>query len=379
MTVSKEVMVKAQVLAHGLELADEFVESYGAELLEKRRGYGNQDPSEFAGRRIPQELYLGERSLVAAVNVRTDSPWRLIFTEGAAHLAGPNAALLPVQFPMRPRFYGLMLSDGTEANRVATLYGGHSLAIFGRSRCRMISAGMPCGFCSLGVNASRQQHFETEVTPEQVYEVVSMALDADPEVITQVMINGGSFEDPDEGFLYYLALAEAGREAINQVGSEAELHLITAPPSRRSLLRGLDGLGLSLAMNLEALHPSVFASVCPGKEALVGQEHLLSCLDEAVVVLGEGRVYSLLVGGLESTVATIRAIDFLADRGVVPVVNILHRDPGTPCEGFPPVAVEFIAAVGRRLQDTYAGRGYTPFYGKCGRNSIDYEAYLGLF
>ena len=64
---------------------------------------------------------------------------------------------------------------------------------------------------------------------------------------------------------------------------------------------------------------------------------------------------------------------------MVPVVNVLHIDPGTKMADADRPTEEFILGAGYALQRIYHEFGFKPFYENCGRNSLDTEAYRGLF
>ena len=133
-------------------------------------------------------------------------------------------------------------------------------------------------------------------------------------------------------------------------------------------------------MNTEVFSPELFQKYCPGKTKTLGQKNLFKALEKAVAILGPGRVYSILVGGLEPFDSLSKGLNFLADIGVTPVINVFHADPKTPLEGFPTPKPDEILYMGKLLQEVYAVNTYmSPFYRECGRNSLDSEAYMKLF
>lgn len=96
------VHLKAQLLAEGVALAPRVLEHYGRPYLVKRRAYGNPDPLELRQASIPQELYLGEKNVICAVNVRSKSSWRLDFDGGYYLQSECNDRRVPVFFRKHP-------------------------------------------------------------------------------------------------------------------------------------------------------------------------------------------------------------------------------------------------------------------------------------
>ncbi len=368
--------VKAELLSHGLELTEQFIDAYGEPFLEKRRAYGNSDPIEYKNITVPQELYLQPSKVVCSVNIRPGSIWVLDFFDNKFMLTGPNNFCCEISFPLRPNFYNFSLSSGVEAKSIATLYGGGALGIFIYGTCALVEKKQACKYCSIEPNRKGQTEFAQVIKPEQVYEVVKLAFSTDESVATQVMINGGNFKDSDRSFSYYIDVCRAAREALDEVNSNAELHLIAYPPQDHGLFNELAQYDVSLAMNLEVFDIEKFNFYCPGKR----QKDIISALKSASEILGYGKVFSIFVGGLESLQTMNEGFSLLSKFGITPIVNIFHPDPGTELESYNPPSSEEITAMGLLLQKLYSDNSFMrPFYSGCGRNAIDTEAYARLF
>jgi len=378
------VEVKADILSKGVKLSPSLLENYTLPFLEKRRAYGNPDPENLRKERIPQELYISPENerLISAVNVNMDSDWLLDYDEGDYLLKNGHEEHT-VSFPIRPEFYGYDLNLKNRAvnlSSVATLYGGESLGIFAYGTCQLVEIGEPCHYCSIQQNREKEaKKFAYTISEEVMYHAVKNALKDAKANLSQVMLNGGNFPDMDKSFLHYVKLAKAAFKAIEESGREVELHLIVYPPKDLNLIEELRGLDVSIAMNTEIFDPVLFEKYCPGKVKTAGREHILSALDKAVEVLDKGNVFSILVGGLEPIESLSKGLHHLASRGITPVINVLHTDPGTPLENFPNPTPEFIKSMGIELQKVYDKYELSPFYMNCGRNSIDTEAFKKLF
>lgn len=371
--------LKAELLAQGVRPMEAFAASYGPPYLAKQRAYGNPDDLPFLGRSLPQEMVLAD-GLVCAVNLRSTSRWWLDGTPASGFFLRSGSFTAPVSFPRAPAFYDETLPDGRPVRSVVTLYGGGSLGVFARGSCSLVDMGKACQYCSISPNRNRETGFPEVVSEKLLRSALEAALADAACPASQVMINGGNFPDPDRGFLYYARLCAAAREVIDASGRDVELHLIVFPPARLDLLRELAGLNVAVAMNLEVFDSRLFEQICPGKTDVLGQAHILAALRRAVGVLGAGNVFSILVGGLEDQESLADGMARLAGEGIVPVINVFHPDPETPLAARPAPSAERILQMGRSLQEIFTQAPFArPFYWRCGRNSLDTEAWLRLF
>lgn len=240
--------------------------------------------------------------------------------------------------------------------------------------------GQACGFCSLAPNRSRQTEFPVVLKPHKISEALQSALRDNETPITQVMINGGNFSNMDRGFLYYVNIVREARRVIDLIGRDVELHLIVGPPRDLELIHQLKDLNVSVAINLEVHDPDMFIRYCPGKHKVFGHDYVKRALMDCVDELGPGHVYSIFVGGLEPLDSLATGILRFAESGIIPIINVFHPDPDTPLANIPSPSPADIIEMGCLLQSIFLKHSFAkPFYLDCGRNSIDTEAYRGLF
>jgi hypothetical protein len=272
------------------------------------------------------------------------------------------------------------MDDGCRVSQYITLYGGGSLGIFVYGHCALVDIGKACHYCSIEPNHTKGVDFEQMIRPAQVEAALTSALADTNAPISQVMLNGGNFRDMDRSFKYYVEIVRAARRALDASRRSVDLHLIVFPPRDLELFSELNGMDVGIAVNTEVFSPDLFQKYCPGKHEVAGQAHITAALKRAVEILGEGNVYSILVGGLEGLDSMVSGMERLADVGVTPIINVFHADPETPLADFPSPTTDQIIRMGRHLQAIYSASPHMrPFYLDCGRNSIDTEAYRQLF
>ncbi len=380
---NRSALLKAELLSYGIVPTESFLDMYGPPFLEKRRAYGNPDDASFRVHTIPQELYILPEKLICAVNIRSGSPWCLDWTNENGYFVYNREKpeqKTQVSFPLRPSFYDHTLLGGEPVQNFVTLYGGGSLGVFVNGRCSLNDMGQACGFCSLAPNRSRQTEFPEVLKTYQVHQALQYALRDNGTPITQVMINGGNFPDMDRGFLYYVDIVREARGVIDSIGRNVELHLIVGPPRNLELIQRLKDLNVSVAINLEVHDPDMFIRYCPGKHNVFGRDYVERALMACVDHLGSGQVYSIFVGGLEPVDSLATGMLHVAESGITPIVNVFHPDPDTPLANTPSPSPAEIFEMGRSLQSVFGKHSFAkPFYLDCGRNSVDTEAYRGLF
>ncbi len=370
--------IKLRILSNGISFAPGFLESYRPEFIEKRWAYGASDALHFQAR-IPQEILLPQ--VIAPIHVVENSPYQLAADGLEYFLLEHGEPITPITFPKRPRFYEASFADGTPCREVGTLYGGGSLGIFALGTCYYFSVGKQCGFCSLEPTRSIYGDHLLDIKADDSAEMTRIALEQDPDLIRQVMLNGGNRRNNDMGFRRHLETVRRVAEVVNELDrqDEVEVHLITMPPDNLELLAELKGLPVKVAMNLEVFSPSLFPVIAPGKHDLYGREKAIEAQVRAAEILGAGNIYTIFVGGLEPVDSLAEGLDYVAERGVAPVINVFHPDPGVRLADHPRASLEDLRAMGKHLQAVYQKYDFVPFYQDCGRNSLDTEAANGWF
>ncbi len=378
LTARQLTEIKLELLSNGVAFEHGFLEAYGPEYIEKRWAYGNSDEMRL-GTRIPQEVKLGD--IIVAVHFVPTSPWKLTRSERGFCLKHDEDEVTPISFPLRPEFYQMSLSSGIACKTIGTLYGGGSLGIFAHGQCYYFSIDKQCAFCSLQPTRSTYGDHVLDVKPDMAAELVEIALRTDAPAVKQVMLNGGNHRDNNAGFLKQVDILRRIYETLAGLKHEPQLevHLITMPPDDLKLLDELRGMSVKIAINLEVFSPKRFEAISPGKSALYGRDKLIAALEKAVIILGAGNVYTIFVGGLEPIESLAKGLDFVAERGITPIINVFHKDPESKLARYPRASVQDLRKMGKALQLTFREYDCKPFYMNCGRNSLDSEAYYGYF
>ncbi len=143
-----------------------------------------------------------------------------------------------------------------------------------------------------------------------------------------IMLGGGTPNTPDKGAKRFASLSVRLKKIVPW-----RVTAMLVPPKSATDLRRLHDAGVKeVSINLEFGSDKAFAQFTPGKAGLIGRRRYFDCLEEAVKIFGAGNVQSLLVTGLEPVDETLWAVDWLAERGIIPVLSPFRPLPFTLLE-----------------------------------------------
>ncbi len=235
------------------------------------------------------------------------------------HCGGETAevTLLPA-----PAFYQKTTRSGARMGSFSALH----------DRLLILHPFLGCGFFNLPGHACRYCQYDSMLNQEEpplrdpleLVETVRAAL-AEREVDTVYLYNGYSPSD-DVGLRRLVAVIALLRKHLGH----RQIALETVAPTDVQVIDELYEAGLDLFIcNLEINDGEAFAEICPGKQALGGQDAIYRALRHARTVFRAGAVVSHLIVGLEPLQSTIDGMKKLIEQGVVPMLLPFRPLPGT--------------------------------------------------
>jgi len=221
-----------------------------------------------------------------------------------------------------PSFYQQKTRSGARMGSFAALH----------DRLLILHPFLGCGFFSQPGNACQYCQYDSMMNesepplrdPLELIEAVRAAL-AEREVDTVYLYNGYSPSD-DVGLRRLVPVIALLRKHLGH----RQIALETVAPSDLQVIDELYEAGLDIFVcNLEINDGDRFAEVCPGKQAIGGQEAIDRALAYARSVFRPGAVVSHLIVGLEPLLSTIEGMKKLIKQGVVPMLLPFRPLPGT--------------------------------------------------
>ena len=329
------VELEIELFCRGLRLHDEARTSLLARRITRTR----------AGLGSGLELVLPDDPKDVWVNVPVDepfaasSPFSLVETgESFSIFDARDSTAYPVTIPPEPAWYGRTTSRGTEMAQVGVLQGTY-LGIFLSNACFYWAAkpaALNCQFCTsgknVGVNEVRQKNLD------DVVEVAQAAQRESGSVFTHFNTGYQFEEDPSKRAHHGLMRAKPYVEAVKaRVGGFIGLQAVPVPRAGFDEYDELIAAGVDhFSFCVEFQDPEVFARLCPGKAATVGQDAFYEAMAYTSKKLGRGRVSGELIAGLEPIERTIEAIDRVVETGAFPTVCIFRPLIGSDLADVPP-------------------------------------------
>ncbi len=269
-------------------------------------------------------------------NLRWDrrSSYSLINEKGTFYLAHHGKVIFPVEFPERPKYYGLKTSDGSSMSTIASYAQEGAVVVAYSNECSLKERGQDCKFCN--INATKAAYGEAEgigwKTPKQVGETVAAAYSEFQDGARRFNLTGGFVAERRE-VEYYLDVADAIKEHTGLEDFNG-LAAIGAPLDLTVIEKYKEAGYRTIASNIEIWDKNIFKAICPGKDQQCGGwDHWLKVLDHEVEVFGRGKVRSNIVAGIEPKESTLEGIEYLASRGVIGLATVWNPNPGSGLEG----------------------------------------------
>lgn len=142
-------------------------------------------------------------------------------------------------------------------------------------------------------------------------------------------------------------------------------YLNVCPHPNLEYLNEVKRLGVKqVQYNLEVVGSDIFKSMCPGK---LNYSVFKSKLEEAVGVMGFGKVRCNFVLGIQPVEQLLVGIKKFAERGVVADYSIFQPKRSTPLVNYLPPSMEIIVGFTKELVKIYKKYGFKGIY--CGLSS----------
>lgn len=205
---------------------------------------------------------------------------------------------------------------------------------------------MACKFC----NIPYEDRYATKPVDAMLH-AIQMAL-ADPiQPSHHVLVSGGTPRLEHHEYLQDVYLQ------VLAAFPTVPIDIMMVPVPGLLDLKALAAAGVNeLSINLEVFDQSR-ASALMRHKFRQGVESYLDFIEEASSIIGDGRIRSMLMVGLEPIEHTLAGITAIIDRGGVPVLSPFRPDPATPLRDTPPPSAAELLDVYLRATDLAGSRG----------------------
>lgn len=331
--------LKFRLLAEGLTIA-----SQARIRLDELRGQRELTPADYASTsglilRLDHDVWVNAPFADHNANF-VKAPRSVLHVADGGFVVASEELQSPATVWLPPRYHGGNLSTGRPINHFVFTHG---------DRVRLSPIGgcaMRCQFCNIPYEDQYQRK-----PLDLMMEALKIAVDDPLQPAQHIMISGGTPVPRDIPFL---------REVYERVLLEfAPMHvdIMMVPVDGLFDLERLKELGVhELSINIELFNTDVARRLMPQKEQR-GAQHYLDFVARASSVLGQGRVRSMLLVGLEPVEDTLAGVQAIVEAGGVPVLSPFRPDPSTPLRDLSPLSAEAYEDVFLRATDVAAAHG----------------------
>jgi hypothetical protein len=339
--------LKFELLATGVALTSAAARSIAAAT------HGRQaTPADYASTsglilRLPGDVWVNVPTSEWNPNFVDDLQAPVLDADGTgALLVRSGGTATPAQVWIPPRYHGENGADGRPINHFVFSHGD-------RVRLSPLrGCSLSCRFCPIPF----ADRYSTKPIPSML-DAIAIALEDPWQPAHHVLISGGTPRPADFDYL---------RDTYEQVLRRfpgVPVDIMMVPVDGLLDVPRLADLGLhELSINIELVDDQIAQRYMRQKRSH-GLDHYLRCIEDASSTLGEGRVRSMLMVGLEPVEATLEGVRRIVDAGGVPVLSPFRPDPATPLAHLaPPSAAELretflaatavVSAAGRYLGPT---------------------------
>lgn len=185
-----------------------------------------------------------------------------------------------------------------------------------------------CIFC--GIDRTPSFHDCHLMNAHDILFVLNAAFnDLNSQQIKHVLLSGGVLPGEEYGAFVF---AEAAR-IIKSLHPKISIYAMLPPPRNDSTLQMLINSGIDeIGLNIEIMHEDYRKRLIPGKER-IGIERYFSALEYLSSRLPKFGARSILMGGIEPIQSTLRGVEELCKRGVMPIISH-YRSTGAGLPSF---------------------------------------------
>lgn len=351
--IAREIEIKAHIINQGVRVEENAMEGVGTRYKEDIAWLFDFNVRPETVPLLPMELKLPMGS-IAEANCNITSPYLIRKEDGTLFLEKDGEFITTLEWTYRPKFYNKFTSDGVEMKKVAQIRGECSLCLCFSNACANWAGGDQCRYCNINSARRMERNIGTVLPLKKVNQFGEVAAAALEEGISFHVIVVSGHLPGKRASDTAAQILETIKEYTGLEGKLPGSCNIAAPLDTSEIDRVYQAGVAGIGFNLECWDPNMFKIICPGKHKNIGREVFLRALEYAVSLWGRGYVYSALVCGLEEKEKYFEAAEYLAEKGVFPIVVPWFPVQGSNLEGHRAPTPEWILEVNEKVIDIIA-------------------------
>lgn len=302
--------LKVLLISNGAVLSDTTYQAFASQ-------YRLTDPSNL----MACNCVILPGNVAAHLTANDESPFQIgVSSTGAPCLEYQGQYVTEVRFPAFTNFYEQSTSKDRPFGLLSVLEGEGILAFHYLWPCQFARSGEPCAFCFQALADVAGMNLPSP-TPQEAGEIVAWGLRDG--CVQEVQLTGGSRFSP----LSECPQVAATLRGIDHVAGieniPGEIYAYISAPAQPEAVDEVFGAGADrVSYDLDLWDVQLHAQVCPGHAKHVGREHQLRALEYVARKYGPNKACSAFVVGLEPLESLIEGVEYLASRGIVPLLSV---------------------------------------------------------
>lgn len=260
-------------------------------------------------------------NIAAHLTPNDESPFVItVASDGKAYLEYDGQAVTEVDFPAPTAFYEQKTSTGRPFSLYGVLEGNGILAFHYLWPCQFARNQEPCAFCFQALADVAGMHLPSP-TAQEAGEMVAWGLQDG--CVREVQLTGGSRFAPTGECPQAAAILRGIDQIAGLKNIPGEIYAYLSAPSSVEAVDEVFEAGIDrVAYDLDIWDINLHAQICPGHARHIGRERQLKALQYIADTYGPNKACSGFVVGLEPEESLLAGAQYLAERGIVPLLSV---------------------------------------------------------
>lgn len=273
------------------------------------------------GYRVPSVVRTGasygieailESGLCVNIPINSKSPYKLS-SDFKSVIDETNALVSKIEILKNPVSIDLNL-DGKVIPSVARICFDR-LGITVYSGCAFKETNGGCGFCGIDKTSHYSSHYLMK--PSEVLQLLDSAMEIQNNGIKHILLSGGVIPQEDFGAEIFAEIAFMSKQRY----PELPIYVMLPPPPHNVALKKMIEAGVDeIALNIEIFNQEIASKLIPNKKA-IGLERYFNALEFLGSQMPMYGARCLLMGGIEPVESTLKGVEAIAQRGVMPIIS----------------------------------------------------------
>jgi hypothetical protein len=321
------LLLKASLLTEGIRADKDALAGLGIRYKEQNHGLFGWDFENHPETKIPDDFQLQDGSVVQ-FRLNSLSPFVLRLQEAKLQVFKGEEAICDASLIPRPGFYGQKTAGGNDMIKIGQVGGRDNLFFCYQNYCSHFSTNKQCAFCNLVSTSKTYGSVLKKKESEEIGEVAGAAFAEG--VVRHISLTGGCFQSEKE----IEVISDILKAIRRHTGKEKVPGILLPSPAKGATIERYHETGIgSLGYSMEIWDEPLYKAFCPGKAEVTTHDEFVRSIRRAVEVFGRGKVYVMLVMGIETRETFLQGVRAATELGARIAPYVWAPNPGSKLSG----------------------------------------------